>query len=169
MSELEEVLQHHGVKGMKWGVRKLTDTINKRTTKRIARLKEGADKYHEKNKNKRVYKKLYSRNLKKFEKRYANKPGKDADMMAKLAAREHIRKVKLGKINAGITLASYAAVADSTMGRNYTGRLLKKVTSPEAIRAGKNVINAIKRSPVRNVDGASFTNVVNMVNAVARR
>lgn len=40
-------------------------------------------------------------------------------------------------------------------------------TSPESIRRGKNIIQAIKRSPIRYVDGKKMTNIVRDASALA--
>ena len=83
MSELEDILKHHGVKGMKWGVirskaskagssiksgtkktlKKVGDSYTKGVQKRAARSDKRAEAYHEKYKDSWMYKAHYNSNL----------------------------------------------------------------------------------------------------------
>lgn len=51
--------------------------------------------------------------------------------------------------------------------QHYGVKGMGAATSPESIRRGKNIIQAIKRSPIRYVDGKKITNIVRDASALA--
>lgn len=165
MNELEELLQHHGVKGMKWGVRRAVSSagkaLNRNMNKRRAREDASAERYHEKKKNSKVYKLNYN---------YHKKRAKGTPEQKHKAAVRAVRRDSFNKaVMVGMALTPAASKSAQVAGKAFARGVYKAATSPEAVRAGKNIINAVKRSPVRVVDGKSMKNVVDMVNAVAIR
>lgn len=163
---MNDHLQHHGVKGMKWGVRrarKALSSAGKSTAKALNKARDKhrskVDAYHEKNKNKTMYKLSYNHH-----KRSAK--GKTAEDKHRWAVRSARAEAKMNK--ALLTSAAATGLMTSKTVRNTVYGLAKKATSPEAVRLGKNIVQAAKRSPVRYVDGKTLKNVVNMTNQVMR-
>lgn len=169
MDNVDNTLQHYGVLGMKWGKRKgkLTNNpvdkaVRALQTKRFRKDRPNpvdkalrsmvdksnkkksaaAAKYHDKNKNKGVYKKLYSKNLKRFEGKHD-----DAHTKAVIETRRQIGKTK-ALLAVGAMVAARSAY--------------QKTVTPENIKRGKNVILAAKRSPIRYTDASKYKDVIDM-------
>lgn len=140
LKELDDVLQHFGVKGMRWGV--LRPRIATSVKTRKAHTKASLEKFHESNQNKKSYKKAY----KKYSKR-----SKD-HLTAVKKARKHVVQSRAKKINFALKTAAV-----------LTPLAARQLTKPENIRRGKNLYEAFKGSPIRYVDGSKFTNVVDMI------
>ena len=168
MDKLDDTLQHYGVKGMKWGVRRSKEQLSKarkkvgdhfraRARKKNERLKKIADKYHEKNKGKRTYKKHYQRNLQKFEKRGY----KSAHHEAVLQTRREVRAAKRAIVYSVTSIAAPAVASLAVGGMKTAGKLYRNTVTPENIRRGKNVIQAMKNSPIRYVDSKMMKNIIN--------
>ena len=159
MHELEEFLQHHGVKGMKWGVRRAVSkagkALNKNMNNRRAKQEAKLSAYHEKRKNSKVYKLNYNY----YKKQAKGTPEQKHKRAVMNVARDNYHK----KIMLGMALTPVASKSFQVAGKALVKGVHKAATSPEAVRAGKNIINAVKRSPVRVVDGATMKNVVDMV------
>ena len=165
MHELDEFLQHHGVKGMKWGVRRAVSSagkaLNRNMNKRRARETESLGRYHEKRKNSKVYKLNYN---------YHKKRAKGTPEQKHMRAVANVRRESFNKkVMLGMALTPAASKSVQIAGKALVKGVAKVATSPEAIRAGKNVINAIKRSPVRVVDGKTLKNVIDVSTALVRR
>lgn len=140
---------------MKWGVRqKIANTVKARQRKVNKRYNEVADKYHEKNKNKKVYKKHYQRNL---------KIARGNHRRAVMNTRSEIRNVKMA---IAFSVASIASSKNARIGAaglaSLSGVAYRKVASPENIRRGKNVILAMKKSPVRYADVSKYKDIIDM-------
>jgi len=149
MNELDEILQHAGVKGMKWGVRKKVATVVKNhMKKRKARAKAVLDRYHEKNKNKSSYKKAYNRNLKR------TKGNHHRAVAATRAPRVRAQRA------IALHLAVHTAPLAIHTGMKIANKARDFAADPDNIRRGKNIIQAMKRSPIRYVDGSKMKNVV---------
>lgn len=118
------------------------DAVKSLQKKNDVRTTKIADKYHEKNKNKLVYKKLYGMNLKRFEGKSDNPHKK-----AVFATRSQIRKSK-----AAIAIGSMIAA------RAVYG----KVVTPNNIKRGMNLAQALKRSPVRYTNASMYKDVIDI-------
>lgn len=153
-----DILQHHGVKGMKWGVKKARNavsTTSKSALKKINKIRENSnakiDAYHNANKNKRYYKLSYN-----TYKTHARGNTQQKHRTAVRAARMDTRMSK-----ALLTSAAASAAMTNKTVRDNVYKVARKATSPEAVRMGKNIMQAVKRSPIRYVDGKQMKNVVN--------
>jgi hypothetical protein len=144
----EETIQHHGVKGMHWGVRgKVQKAVKAHRAKQNQRVLD----YHEKNKGKKAYKKLYSHNSK----RYKSHLAAARKTREQVAAIHRQRAVIATKLAVGLVAANRHGIAK---GVNSAKNAVK---NPDNIRKAKNVAQALKRSPIRYVDGSKMKNVIN--------
>ena len=101
-------LQHAGVKGMKWGVRKkIADKVKDFRTKQAAKKVVKADKMYNRSKDKSVYKKLYANNLKKYQ-----TPEK-----AKMATYKDVGKLQARSMRQSMV---YGALLSQMRNRNMT-------------------------------------------------
>ena len=150
--ELDEMLQHHGVKGMKWGVRRsaaqLRKSVKTHIKKRNAKEKKILDEYHEKRSQKsNSYKRAYNTQLKKQGSHYAA-----------------VRKLKKQRDEARNYVIKKAVIMASPLiiqgGQKAASKFYDFATDPATVRAGKNIVQAMKNSPIRYVDGDAMTNVV---------
>lgn len=142
MHELDEFIQHAGVKGMKWGVRKKITQVSKK-------IDESNQRLHDKKMSKsKKYQKTYAKHLKKTK--------GDAAKAQNLSVDKH-RAKQLKRVERAIKLTPAAVAA----GKIIVSGVRSAATSPQAIRAGKNIVQAMKGSPLRYVDGASMKNVIN--------
>ena len=133
-------LQHAGVKGMKWGVRKKVAAkvgtfVKERKAKKEAKIND----YHEKNKGKKLYGMMYRSH------KYSTKDPLERKRLAMMDTRQ----TKAGLASAGVK----AAIGVSLVAA-------RAATRPENIRKAKNLVQAMKGSPIRYVDGKTMTNVV---------
>lgn len=126
MDDLEQLLLQSGIKGMKWGVR------------HEKRRKIANEKIHNRNKDRKLYKKLYNKNLEK------TKGNHDA---AVTKTRKDIIKRRNAAILATVVTIKVAQAA---------------AKNPEVIRFGKNIVLSLKNSPVRHVDGRRFKDAINI-------
>lgn len=148
-----DVLQHAGVKGMKWGViRKKIQTAGRaHNRKRSEKIKAANAKFHEKRKNKPRYKRIYNAQLKR------NKGNHEKTVSQIRSATARTNRTLL--INGAIAASPFIKAAGKTVVR----KAAKMASDPANIRRGKNIIQAIKRSPIRYVDGKAMTNVVGTI------
>ncbi len=155
IGDSEDTLQHFGVKGMKWGVRKgqVKGAIKKYAKNRREKANKKVLDYHEKNKENKTYKKLYESSSK----RYKTHLG-----AATNAARRH-GEIKRARVQLGVHAAVLASPVVSKALRTTVKAAHKVATNPDNIRKAKNVVQAMKRSPIRYVDGKKMTNVVKTV------
>lgn len=147
--EDEETLQHHGVKGMHWGVRKkVQKMVKEHRAKQNKRLLESHDKLVKKNK---TYKKLYAHNSK----RYKTHLGavQKAHMQLGQLRRQRAHLIGTAAVLAAPHLLPHVAKA--------TNAAANAARNPENIRKAKNVAQALKRSPIRYVNGKEMKNVIN--------
>lgn len=211
---MSDDLQHYGVKGMKWGVRrfqpypkgsknagKFVDSAKRKAgevkqktkqkigkakssinTKRKAASKKASVKrkaYHKKKKPESIYGRAYDQ---------AKRSGaSETKAMKSARATEVITKAYMAKTVASAAMTaldnkSYyktgANVATNARKAAYLGKELSKVAGKQAlnskkahdaVRFGKNIMQAAKRSPVRYVDGAAMKNVVNVGTDLMKR
>lgn len=170
MNELDEVIQHFGVKGMKWGVKRAKSQLSKagkgvrnhlraKAKKKNDRLIKIADKYHEKNKNKRIYKRQYERNLKRFEKRGKYK---DPHRRAVLQTRRDVANAKRAILYSLTPIAAPVVAKGTVVGLKYAGAAYRKTMTPSNVIAGKNILQAMKNSPVRYADVSKYKDIIDM-------
>jgi hypothetical protein len=145
--ELEDILQHHGVKGMHWGARKRIQAVVKAHR---ARQNQKILDYHEKNKNKKLYKRLYNFNSR----RYAS------HLAAARKTKEQVHRVHKQRATLATAVAIHVAAANYHHLAKGAKVIGKAAQNPDNIRRAKNVVQAIKRSPIRYVDGKAMKNVV---------
>lgn len=143
--ELDDILLHFGKKGMKWGVRK---AIKGHVKKRKAKQKATLDKYHEKKKGKKTYTRMYNKNFKKTKGNHYKSVRNTRNV---IRARNRSAAIKIVAATAPIAIKHGSVIVKSMHGM---------ATSPQAVRTGKNIIQAAKRSPIRYVDGRKMTNVI---------
>lgn len=146
MEELEEYLQHHGVKGMKWGVirSKVKGAYAKSHQSRENRKKAAINQKHDLNmKISKSYGKAYNKSMAKNGNHYKSIA----------VARQAVGRRKVAAMAAiiyGVPAAGKVA-----------GKAYRTATNPSTIRLGKNIVQAMKNSPLRYVDGAKMKNVIN--------
>lgn len=151
MRELDDILEHAGVKGMKWGVVKTraVNGIKTHIKKSNAKSRVKDEKFHEKKKNNKAYKKVYNSNLKKSK-------GNHKTAIAKTRKQYNQKKRILA-----MTVTAKTLPAAVTTGKIIVAASKAYAKSPQGIRKGKNIVNAMKGNPLRYVDGAAMRNVVN--------
>lgn len=146
--EFEDTLQHHGVKGMHWGVRK---KVQKAVKAHRAKQNKRVLDYHEKHKGKKLYGKLYAQNSKRYK----------SHLAAARKSREQVFAVRAQQAK----VAAIVGVAVASQNKHHiakASKVLGKVAqNPDNIRKAKNVVQALKRSPIRYVDGKKMKNVIN--------
>lgn len=152
-------LKHYGVKGMKWGVRKAGQNVKSAVVKTGKAISRHNKKRHARNikvltdrHNKYMSNKKYAKDYNKALKRTNNKH--QAMRTAQILRRNRSNRNAKVALRLGIVGASAAS---------------KFLTKPETIRAGKNFVQAMKNSPIRYVDGSSFTNVVDAAMPLIKR
>lgn len=150
----EFVLRHHGVKGQKWGVRRKVQkaglAANRVLNSNRQKSQQKAQALYDKNvrrSNLNPAKYVYASNYVK-----ARNQGQTHDQ----AVRSTRTALNLSKV-AAVALAS-PLVAEK--GSQIVNKLSREITRPENIRKGKNIIQAIKRSPIRYVNGRAMQNVI---------
>lgn len=147
--EDEETLLHFGVKGMHWGVRKkVSKMVKNHRAKRNKRVLDAHEKLNKKNK---TYKKLYAHNSK----RYKTHLGAARKSLVQL---NQINKQRIGLAITAASLAAPHVLPHVAKGASILG---KAAQNPDNIRKAKNVAQALKRSPIRYVDGKMMKNVIN--------
>lgn len=151
MKELDEIMLHAGVKGMKWGVVKTraVKSIKGHIKKSNAKSRVKDEKFHEKKKNNKKYKKVYNANLKAAKGNHK-----------KAIARTRSAYVQRKRVMA-LTVTAKTLPAAVTTGKIIVAASKAYAKSPQGIRKGKNIVNAMKGNPLRYVDGAAMRNVVN--------
>lgn len=150
------IIEHAGVKGMKWGVRKAGKAVasvaraavNQRV-KTIRKRQAKLDAYHDSNKKNKSYKADYNlfKNMHKGNERQRHYKA----IKTTRTVRRQFKAILATSVGLAVTSGSGKAVIQ---------KMSKVATSPEAARLGKNIIQAAKRSPVRYVDGSTMKNVV---------
>lgn len=72
VNKLDDILQHVGVKGMKWGQHKdnIKGAVKNQVQKRVAKQKAVLDKFHSKKKSDGVYMHFYNGNLQRTNNHY---------------------------------------------------------------------------------------------------
>lgn len=150
---LDDILLHFGVKGMKWGVvrSKIQKAGRAYNRKQSDKRKAANAKYHEKRKSRPSYKAAYKTQLKRT---------KGDHEKAVTILRTQNAKQKRALI--GMTLVQTSPFLIKN-GKKLARKAAKAAANPENIRRGKNIVQALKRSPIRYVDGKTMTNVVGTI------
>ena len=157
----DDILLHYGKKGMKWGVRKARETIKDYVKKYNAKTIVKLDKYHEKNKDKRLYKSLYKDGKRIYNSNhhaavaYARNQKHAMGMMA----------TGLGLMALGTHTGASATANAAAMGSHYARKFARYATSPENIRRSKNIIQFMKGSKLRYADVSKYKDIINPKNA----
>jgi hypothetical protein len=147
--EDEETLQHHGVKGMHWGVRKkLGKMIKDRRAKHNKQMLDAHDKLMKKHK---TYKKLYNHNSKRYK----------THLGAVQKTHHQLREIHRQRVHLAATAAVLAAPHLAPHIGKAAHAVGKAAQNPDNIRKAKNVAQALKRSPIRYVNGKAMKNVIN--------
>lgn len=147
--EDEETLQHHGVKGMHWGVRKkVQKMVKNRRAKQNKRVLDSHEKLNTKNK---TYKKLYAYNSKRYK----------THLAAARKSQIQLGQLRKQKVGLAISVAGLAAPHLAPHIAKATNAAAKAARNPENIRRAKNVVQTLKRSSIRYVDGKAMKNVIN--------
>jgi hypothetical protein len=136
---------------MHWGKHKakVQSAVKGHVAKVREKQKVKVQAYHEKHKANNTYKKLYDKHKAK---------GKAHLEAAKNAMVQHL-KVQRARVKLGV----HVAVAASPLLVKGAKAAHKVATNPDNIRKAKNVAQAMKRSPIRYVDGKKMANVVKTV------
>ena len=149
MNEVEEYyLQHFGVKGMKWGVRKKRNPAKLAKKQEIKKAKK-ADKALRKEAKGDIHSWVRAKNAhnkdlvnaanKNIDRKRANKKGYDqAYEKARKSYNRTARAVQIGAIA-------------------YTGLALATITHPEAVQKGANVVGAVLGKAASTAGGAAST------------
>lgn len=165
----EELLKHHGIKGMKWGVRRdkkraAINTYKKTKSEIKADYKSGKIKksvYKE-----RIREAQHKRNMVTsfvYKNSYAISKSKGLNHVT---ARSHARTdlAIVNGLKAGVTAYAITSIAAPAVGAGA-----RLAANPATIRAGKNIIQAMKGSPIRYVDGRTMQNVINLAGTAIGR
>ena len=153
--DLDEIIEHYGVKGMKWGVRKKVGNAVEKTTiaigKKIKKSRDKKDAYHDKKmKSSKTYKLVYE----------GTPPtvSKGRDRKRQKAARATYRGLQLNV--ATMVVGGTLAVAGSKNGQKAIKSASNFVVSGQAQKIGKNVLNTVIGNPLRYVNAENMKNVV---------
>lgn len=163
LDDPDEILQHFGVKGMHWGkrlkargaarkerIKSDADTVRRRKKGEITRTQAKDEKwqsFHKEQSNNKHYKKEYDR-LK----------AKGIDDKKAMRAAYQVAQTRK---KANIQLAVTATVVGLKFANAGVKIGKEAANNPDNIRKAKNVAQALKRSPVRYVDGSKMKNVIN--------
>ena len=153
-------LEHAGVKGMKWGVRKAKTTNTKTTLQKVgkvlgernARKAPKRDAYHDKKmKSSKMYKRIY-------EATPSIHSVKGRDRIRQQSAKSQYRALQINV--AAMVVGGTLAVASAPQGQMAIKAVSNFVISGQSQKIGKNVLNAVTGSPLRYVNAADMKNIV---------
>jgi hypothetical protein len=167
----EVVLQHYGVKGMKWGKRKLSEKladVKAQGAARKERIKSDANTARRRKKGEITRKQANEERWASFHKEQSvNKHYKKSydklkskGMDDKKAMRRAYNQV-LARKKAQRALMTKVAVGGIAAGKVGIKVGKSLASNPDVIMKGKNLVQAMKRSPIRYVDGKKMKNVIN--------
>lgn len=154
-------LEHHGVKGMKWGVRKAKTSntksnlqkVGKSLGKRNARKAAKRDAYHDKKmKSSKVYKALYESTPK-------TSSVKGRDRIRQKSAKAQYRSLQLN-VATMVVGGALAAAGSTKNGQRAIKASSDFVITGQSQKIGKNVLNTVTGNPLRYVNAANMKNVV---------
>lgn len=147
--DLEDILLHYGVKGMKWGVvrSKIQKTVKARRAKQNKKVLER----HEKLKNNKTYKKLHAQNSKRYK----------TELGAARQSQRQLAEIRRNKTALALAVATKATILSAPLILKGMDSVADAARNPDNIRRAKNVVQAMKRSPIRYVDGKKMKNVIN--------
>lgn len=190
--DLDDIIEHYGVKGMKWGVRKAgksymdasrkheaktkarresqnaklkahkerereyAKTVTKNALQKVgkmnARRAEKQDAYHDKKmKSSKVYKSIYDSTPK-----YHSVNGRDRVRQRAANAQYRGLQANVAMMAVGGTMAA----ASSKKGQKIIKSTSNFVSSGQAQKIGKNVLNTVMGNPLRYVNAENMKNVV---------
>jgi len=134
---------------MHWGVRKkLGKMVKEHRAKQNKKMLESHDKLVKKNK---TYKKLYAHNSKRYK----------THLGAVQKSHMQLRQIHKQRVHLAASAAILAAPHLAPHIAKGVNAAQKAAQNPDNIRKAKNVVEAIKRSPIRYVDGKKMKNVIN--------
>ena len=149
------IVEHYGVKGMKWGVRKKVGKAVEKTTiavgKQIKKRRDKQDAYHDKRmKSSKAYKLVYEGTLPTV--------SRGRDRKRQKAARATYRSLQINL--ASMVVGGALAAASSKNGRKAIKTVSNFVVSGQAQKIGKNVLNTVMGNPLRYVNAENMKNIV---------
>lgn len=158
-------LEHFGVKGMKWGVRKEYEPVSARKLakstlqkvgkalgERNARRTKKQDAFHDKKmKSSKMYKAMYETTPK-----YRSVKGRDR--IRQQSAKAQYRSLQLNV--AAMVVGGTLTAASSKKGQKAITAVSDFVITGQAQKIGKNVLNSVTGNPLRYVNAANMKNVV---------
>lgn len=153
--DLDDVIEHYGVKGMKWGVRKKVGKAVEKTTiavgKQIKKRRDKQDAYHDKRmKSSKAYKLVYEGTLPTV--------SRGRDRKRQKAAKATYRGLQANV--AMMVVGGALAAASSKNGQRAIKAVSNFVVSGQAQKIGKNVLNTVMGNPLRYVNAENMKNIV---------
>lgn len=166
---MTEELQHYGVKGMKWGVRRKSGGSKKpkkptRRQVRKAKDRKVAEDVKAKKISRREGRERILNNYHDSKKKGILNAGYRNDYRnGRNSGLSHKNAIIQARVSQQASLAMTmlpGAIGTAGMAARGSYLLSRKYVTPDNIRKGKNFVQAMKRSPFRYVDGNQMSNVI---------